>query len=369
MAPSNSCAGCRKELPKKDYLCCHVCKLKYDLDCANIPRKRFVEMATRQRASFKCLTCSGKQPIIVGNTKASSTCMDSESSCRELSSHETSPESESMFIDGVTQRTKPTYQPPQPNKQDSFVTEERLRDILQQELSSALTVTIKRLVTSELNNLLEKITGFQDTITFLNQQFEVLKSSLEEKTSVIENLKKDNDILKSTITNLSNRLGSVELHMRENNILISGIPEHRSENLFETVLQIAKVIDTPLTQEDIQHVTRVAKVSNDSNRPRAVVAKLRSPRLRDVVLAAVSKFNKKNSNDKLNSHHIGIGGTKKPIFVAEHLTPENNTLYAAARAKAKEAHYKFVWIRNGRIFVRKNENCQALLIRNKRHFK
>lgn len=123
-------------------------------------------------------------------------------------------------------------------------------------------------------------------------------------------------------------------------------------------------MDCPLTQVDIQHVTRVAKITNSSDRPRSVVAKLCSPRTRDFVLAAVSKFNRKNPQDRLNSHHLGIGGTKKPIFVSEHLTSVNNALYAATRLKAKEKQYKFVWVRNGSVFTRKNENCQALLIKN-----
>lgn len=365
MAPSNICAGCHNELPKKDYLCCHICKLKYDLDCANVPRKRFIEMVARQKASFRCPECTRRQPKIgIANTSLQS-CANSDDSTHYPSSQEASPESEPPCSDNVTQRIKPSQKPPsQIPEPEPFVTEKKLRGILQQELSSVLTVTIKRLVTSELNNLTERVTGFQDTISFLNRQYEDIKSSLEEKNIAIANLKKDNEKLKSTVTDLTNRLSSMEIHVRENNIMINGIPENRSENLFETVLQIAKTVDCPLTQEDIQHVTRVAKITNNNNRPRSVVAKLCSPRKRDIVLAAVSKFNKKNAQDKLNSHHLGIGGTKKPIFVSEHLTSANNALYAATRLKAKEMQYKFVWIRNGRVFTRKNENCQALLIKN-----
>ncbi|CAK1554955.1 unnamed protein product [Leptosia nina] len=247
----------------------------------------------------------------------------------------------------------------------SFVTENKLRMILQQELSSILTTKIKQLVTSELNILNDRVAGFQDSLTFLNNQFEEMKSSLEEKNAVIDSLKKDNERLKVSVAELSHRLGSIEQHCRENNLLINGLPENRSENLINTVLQIAKTVDCPVTSDDIHHVTRIAKSTDVSNRSRSVVVKLRSPRIRDVVLAAVSKFNKKHQQDKLNSHHIEIGGNKKPIYITEHLTATNNALFATARQKAKEAQYKFVSVRNGRIFVRKNENCQALLIQNR----
>lgn len=111
------------------------------------------------------------------------------------------------------------------------------------------------------------------------------------------------------------------------------------------------------------HVTRVAKLDRDTGRPRTVIAKLRSPRHCDILLAAVQGYNKKNQEHKLSSHHLGLGGTKCPVYVAEHLTPANKSLHAEARRKAKESDYKFVWIRNGRIFARKNETSQALLIR------
>jgi hypothetical protein len=32
--------------------------------------------------------------------------------------------------------------------------------------------------------------------------------------------------------------------------------------------------------------------------------------------------------------------------------------------KGKELGYRFVWVRDGRIYVRKDEHCQALQIRN-----
>ncbi|CAB3249352.1 unnamed protein product [Arctia plantaginis] len=129
------------------------------------------------------------------------------------------------------------------------------------------------------------------------------------------------------------------------------------------MVQLSKVIESPLTCDDIQCVTRVAKLSPNNDRPRAIVAKLRTPRLRDTFLAAVSKFNKAHGDDKLSSQHLGIGGPRVPVFVAEHLTPTAKKLHAAARVKAKELNYRYVWSRYGRIYVRRNEESQALLIK------
>lgn len=96
----------------------------------------------------------------------------------------------------------------------------------------------------------------------------------------------------------------------------------------------------------------------------SIVAKFRTPRLRDAALAGVSSFNKKNAKDKLNTQYLGIGGTRCSVYVSEHLTPYNKSIHAATRLKAKEKGYKFTWVRNGRVYVRKDELSQAILIRN-----
>ncbi|CAG9784798.1 unnamed protein product [Diatraea saccharalis] len=45
-------------------------------------------------------------------------------------------------------------------------------------------------------------------------------------------------------------------------------------------------------------------------------------------------------------------------------SPSNKALHAAARAKAKELSYKFVWVRDGRIFMRKSETSDFTHVRN-----
>lgn len=261
----------------------------------------------------------------------------------------------------VTQRAKPSKLiPPSPH---SHVTEERLREILKQEISIAINSTIKQLITTELKNINEKITCYQESMTFLNKQYEDMKTRLDESSATLTDIKKENDKLKATVNELTGRLNTVEVHMRECNIEINGVPENRSEILIDTIVQLTKAVENPLTPDDIQHVTRVAKLSRDSTKPRAIVAKLRNPRTRDQVLAAVAKFNKKKSQEKLSTNHLDIAGTRSPVFVTEHLTPGNKYLHAAARIKAKEMSYKFVWIRNGRIYVRRDETHQAISIR------
>ncbi|CAH2083312.1 unnamed protein product [Euphydryas editha] len=242
---------------------------------------------------------------------------------------------------------------------DSCVAEDRLRIIIKQEI----TDTIKSLVSEHLANLNHQVSEFQESLSFLSKQYDALILSVNEKSETINKLVSKNEKLTSQVKNLTDRLGQIEQNMRVCNVEITGIPEHKSENLLNTVQQLGRIVESPISESDILHVTRIAKLNKESNRPRSVIVKLRSQRHRDELLAAVTRYNKKNKDKKLSTEHLGLGGRREPIFVSEHLTLKNKQLHAAARKKAKEAGFKFVWIRDGRILARKSEQSHAIHIK------
>lgn len=95
----------------------------------------------------------------------------------------------------------------------------------------------------------------------------------------------------------------------------------------------------------------------------AFVVRCSSPRLRDNFMGASLTYNKRNPKEKLHTSHLGIADEKKSsVYVVEYLTPENRALHAAAKLKAKEPSYRYVWVRNGRIFMRKSEGAKFILI-------
>lgn len=114
---------------------------------------------------------------------------------------------------------------------------------------------------------------------------------------------------------------------------------------------------------DLQAVRRVAKMNSESVRPRNILATLPSERHRDMLLSALTQYNKGKKDDVLNSSHLGVPGDKRTIYLAEHLSPECKKLHAATKLAAKEHSYKFVWVKYGRIYVRKIEQEQAILIK------
>ncbi|CAH2097389.1 unnamed protein product [Euphydryas editha] len=164
--------------------------------------------------------------------------------------------------------------------------------------------------------------GIRDSISFMNDKFEDIKKEQQSSNESVKKLELENIELKTTIQQISERLVNLEQQSRSNNLEVQCVPENKNENLAST-------------------------------------------RLRDQLLAAVVNYNRINPQEKLNSSHLGYAGLKSPVYVVEHLSPNNKALHAAARIKAKEMNYKYVWVRNGKIFVRKNEGAELIQIRNK----
>ncbi|KAI5630975.1 hypothetical protein NE865_16313 [Phthorimaea operculella] len=306
MSAKLNCIACNGKIDRGYLLNCSKCKDRYHYTCLEITSAKFREHQDEVKRTVKCPKCT--EPAAESSKdggkgkktpKSVTPAADKKITPKATPSTGAPPKSAGLKnVEIIVPEINLVQQ-----DSDGFVTEKRLRDILRQEVSQI----ISHQVTEKLRHITEQMTSYQETFEFFNSQYEDLKKSLEEKDVIIKQLQLDNEVLQGSVREMSSRLGSVEQIMRETNIEINGIPEHRSENLAATVIRLADSVGCPLADADIQHVTRVAKLNKDSDRPRAVIAKLRNTRQRDSLLAAVSKFNKNKKNqDKLNSAHLDI---------------------------------------------------------------
>ena len=265
---------------------------------------------------------------------------------------------EETSADFVNNKVLPTH----PHKLDGETIAE-----LRKEIESVMTVHLQASLKSYFENeflaLKKALQGLEDSVEFMSKEYHEMKVEMDQNGEVIHQLKKENMELKASVSDLSVRLNIVEQHSRQDNLEINGIPENQAENLVSTVIQLGKTISCRIEADDVSSVSRVKKLDAQSSRPRSVIVKLKNTRKRDEVLASVMKFNRVHVTDKLNSSHLGYGGTKQPVFVSEHLSPLNKIIHAEARKMAREKKYKYVWVRDGRILVRKDDGARAIQIK------
>ncbi|KAL4720349.1 hypothetical protein ACJJTC_006650 [Scirpophaga incertulas] len=313
--------GCCEQLTTSlSFVNCQICKLKYHLHCVNI-QKQLKDLSEDFKTKFACPGCRSKFPKL-DNTNTP-----------------------------IRSGAQPIIDPEEPATSNVNC---RRGNLCIREFEQ------------KTKELVENFNQISEAIKVFEQQQENLRTDLKSNSERINVLEAENISLKDTVIDLQSRIDRIEQHSRASNLEIQNVPEHKSENIYAIVKQIAAVTSYKLEETDLQLCTRTVKMNNKSERPRSIVVKFTSQRTRDNFLAATLQFNRKNkaTAEKLNTSLLGIGGDRKPVFVVEHLSPVQKALHAAARFKARELNYKFVWIRGGTIFMRKTESSEYKLIKN-----
>lgn len=250
-----------------------------------------------------------------------------------------------------------------PGKQDAPITRDDMKEIMEEVLKNHI-VDLKNQFINELATIKDEMKSVHKAMDYMSDQMEDVLKKCNNNSEQIKALQKHENEMQLNIAGLMNRINLLEQNARCKNVEIQCIPEKKSENLIGIVKEISSVVGLDIKDENIVRVTRTAKLNPDIKRPRSIVVELNNTRIRDTLLAAIIKFNKRKSpSDKLNSSHLGYSGPTTPIYVMEHLSPQNKSLHAAARQAAKDKKYKYVWVRGGKIFMRKNDDAGYIYIR------
>lgn len=214
-----------------------------------------------------------------------------------------------------------------------------------------------------LNKIESELTLLRQSVTFCSDKvsdFEATLIKLNDYIKLTDKLNEDNQKLRSEVVMLNSRVNDLEQFSRLNNLEIIGVSEKKDENLYDIAKNIAKTVDFDIAEQTIEFIHRV-QTRNSEGKPKNIIMKFTSRKIKeDFIIAAKSK-RKANGGQSLKFRD-------DRIFINEHLTNENKMLFAKSRQFAKGNHYKFVWVRNGHIFLRKDERTKIILVENEETF-
>ncbi|CAK1596530.1 unnamed protein product [Parnassius mnemosyne] len=310
-------------LTKKEELSCTHCPKKYHYACLNISEINFRKTSNKFLKSFKCSACvTTEKKVDNSNTPAKS--------------HLSSPDSDTC-------------------KNDKFMLED-LESFLDKTLfdfKNAIIAEIKNTIVSELNNNMKEISQELRSIADSHSNLQTEHYKLNEEYMTLKN----NVInLEESLNDLRCQISRQQQWSRQQNIEVFGVPEVKNENPKDIIIKICNHAGVPLNEQDIDFANRVQPLNRIEGRPRVIVAKLRQRCLKDNVISGLKK------SKGISTKDIGLTGESKPIYVNDHLTPENKALYKKCKLKAKGLAYKFVWTKNCQIFTRKNEKSPVISI-------
>jgi len=129
------------------------------------------------------------------------------------------------------------------------------------------------------------------------------------------------------------------------------VPEEPNENCKEVVELIASKLGVKMAV-----VNAFRTHTKSSNRPRKMIAILHSMENKQNVMESAKKR-------KLNTKMVNGNWENRSIFINNELSSYNRELFYKTRMFAKANEFRFVWFKDLKVFIKKNENSKAYIIR------
>lgn len=210
-----------------------------------------------------------------------------------------------------------------------------------------------------VKELRNEVSEVKHSIEFSGKMVEEINtkiSALESKLKLVDVLKNEVDSLKVHITKIQDDMEQRDQWARRSNIELVGIPERKGENLITIITSLAKHTGFDIDPRvDIDFVTRVAPKESKKGQHKPIIIKMQARYRKDDFLTSI------RTKRNLSSSDIGCGGDSR-IYANDHLTSASKRLLHLTKEAAKQNQYRFVWVRNCRILVRKSEGSHIRAI-------
>lgn len=297
------CSKCNTNIFSEDLLTCCFCKANFHFACGGQTERNFRNMKEVNKAHYKCFDCKFK------------TSPPKQQPGSDLTSG----------IHPATIQTASTQQIEATGLMNKAYFEERFKEMIQ----------------SMSNNKEELIHVLQEKIMELERKIE----QRDEK-----------------IQNLEERLELLENRSRICNIEVRGMPETKNEDVVKVIEEIGRTIGVSnIEPGDIQVAHRVDSRNQAERGKRPIIAHLRSRYLRNIWIQKYREYRKTKANRSQTPANLtakDVNGQLPDvnIYLNEHITVERKLLLAQAKSFAKAKDIQYVWIKEGFILMKKNEN-------------
>lgn len=209
---------------------------------------------------------------------------------------------------------------------------------------------------TENKNLVSSIKLLDENINKRFSNFEKDFKKVKKENLI---LKKENQQLKLELKHCKVNLNNLMNLHYSNRIKIKNVPFNDNENLFEKLKVISSAIGVEIEMNDIDYLLRAKKHLSNFN-PSIIFKFLRVKKKNEFFKAY--RVNKR----KLWSELFDVpelSPQKIPIYIEEDMCKETYELFKKCKQLQKQGKLKYVWVRNGLIQVRKQEQADIINIR------
>lgn len=190
------------------------------------------------------------------------------------------------------------------------------------------------------------VADFRSAVDFLMAKNE----SLQDQVNRLGSEKKESS---QYIQSLESKLDSLERVARSTCLEIRNLPTSQTETkltLVDTVLNVGKVLQVQIQPHEVKDIFRIR---TKDPAQKTIIVDFTSVLVKERIISKFRKSNRENNN--LTTEKLRIPGPSRPIFISENLPAKAKKLFYLAREFAKGNDFKFCWVSNGRIFLRKRD--------------
>ncbi|CAN7940022.1 unnamed protein product [Ixodes pacificus] len=199
------------------------------------------------------------------------------------------------------------------------------------------------------------VNELKTSVEFNSGQYDQLLVEMTSKKE-INDLKAEMTQLKNVvsenaacISHLQVELNDAGQYNRLPNLEIHGMPVSANEDLKKSVFDLADKLSIPYFQ------------------PSDVVAVHRFPSKKDKIPPILVRFSSSAAREIWMKARSGLrelaqARTLPQLYFNENLTQINRNLFWKARTRGKEKRFKYVWVRNGKIFAKRQDEATPVRI-------
>lgn len=336
------CAKCLDRLPRDgDYINCRAgCKKNYHIQCSTLSEQTFRRMSEPKRDAWMCLVCREEKK------------KDKQVSVSRKDTGKTGEDKRKTNITAAGNGDEEDEEEEEVQVQNKLDSEEKHCEDKNVNVSNQLLNDMN----NKLAQALKDIAELTKSVNFMNAKYDDLLVEVKELRVV----KSKFEGVVSKVAELQDRVNEIEQYSRNRNIEIKGIEERPNENLKNVICKVANKMGVEtITENDIDIVHRV---SNRNNRePRDIVVQFKDTDRKETLMS--------QRKERVKSNEVTNGRLDNVIYINEHLTPYNKMILWETKKRCREVKYKYVWPKNGKIYVRKDDKDRAYRIRNEEDIK
>ena len=219
----------------------------------------------------------------------------------------------------------------------------------------------------ELTTQKKKVIVLEESVSFISDGFEKVKSENEKMKNQIEVLKVDNNKLTEKMLVLEEndkqsiiKLNKIENLMQGNNVEIQGVPASENENVEMVAMKVLKKVDPRLERHHMGKIRRLRTIDAISNQEKKEGKRIFNP----ILVTFKSREQKvKIMKEKKKLYDADLSDIKaERVYINENLTKSSRNLLYLARRFKEEKGWKYAWSSSGTILLRKDEKSKVNVI-------